>query len=248
MIKPSVIHEDENILVIDKPAGLAVHGEGGNVTGTVVEWFLNRVPAAKGVGEPRIGKDGHEIERSGVVHRLDKDTSGVMVLAKNQVAFDSLKQQFQNRQVKKEYLAIVYGHMREKWGTINRPIGRSGRDFRRRSAERGAKGHMREAITDWELLKQGEYKEEKFAHLKLLPKTGRMHQLRVHLKAIGHPIVGDKLYTGKKLEQSNNLGLVRLALHASKLTLVLSGGEIREFTTDTPAEIETAISQIAPIE
>ncbi len=246
MIKePTVIFEDENILVIDKPTGLLVHSDNADASGTVVDWFLTRNPEASGVGEPRIGKDGEEIERSGVVHRLDKETSGVMVLAKNQKAFDSLKQQFQNHLVKKEYRALVYGHLNEKWGTIDRPIGRSGKDFRRRSAERGAKGHLREAVTDWELLKQGEYKGEKFAYLRLLPKTGRMHQLRVHLKAIGHPIVGDKLYAGKKLEQSNNLGLERLALHAHKLELRLPSGMTRAFEAVLPDEIDKVTEHIA---
>lgn len=244
MTNPTVTFEDENLLVIDKPAGLPVHGNGDDAAGTVVEWFLKHSPEAKGVGEPRLGKDGKEIERSGVVHRLDKETSGVMVLAKNQNAFDSLKTQFQERQVKKEYSALVYGHMKEKWGTINRAIGRSNRDFRRRSAERGAKGHLREAVTDWEVLKQGEYHGEKFAYLKLLPKTGRMHQLRVHLKAIGHPIVGDKLYAGKKLEQSNNLGLNRLALHAHKLEIEQNSDK-KEFQSELPVEILSATQNIS---
>ena len=244
MTEPTIIFEDENILVIDKLAGLPVHGHDADPAGTVVEWFLKHSPEAKGVGEPRLGKDGKEIERSGVVHRLDKETSGVMVLSKNQDTFDSLKTQFQERQVKKEYSALVYGHMKEKWGTINRAIGRSNRDFRRRSAERGAKGHLREAVTDWEVLKQGEYQGEKFAYLKLLPKTGRMHQLRVHLKAVGHPIVGDKLYAGKKLEQSNNLGLGRLALHAHKLEIEQNGNK-REFQSELPVEILSATQNIA---
>ena len=247
MIEPSIIYEDENILAIEKPAGVAVHGGGQDATGTVVEWFLKHNPEAKGVGEPRLDKDGKEIERSGVVHRLDRETSGVMVLAKNQDTFNLLKTQFQERQVKKEYLALVYGHMKEKWGTVNRSIGRSVKDFRRRSAERGAKGHLRESITDWEVLKQGEYKGEKFAYLKLSPKTGRMHQLRVHLKAVGHPIVGDKLYAGKKLEQSNNLGLNRLALHANKLDIKLNNDEIESFASPTPQNLSKSIDELEQV-
>ena len=244
MTEPTTIYEDDNILVIDKPAGLAVHGEGSDPSGTVVEWFLGHVPEAKGVGEPRIGQDGKEVERSGVVHRLDKDTSGVMVLAKDQKTFDHLKEQFQNREVKKEYRAIVYGHMKEEWGTIDRPIGRSAQDFRKRSAERGAKGHLREAVTDWQLIKQGEYEGEKFAYLKLMPKTGRMHQLRVHLKAIDHPIVGDQLYAGKRLEQSNNLDLDRLALHSFGLDVTSANSTGEQFVTQVPTKILTATGLI----
>ena len=240
MTNIEIIFEDENIVVIDKPAGLAVHGEGSDPSGTVVEWLLEHVPEAKGVGEPRIGQDGKEIERSGVVHRLDKDTSGVMVLAKNQDTFDNLKEQFKNREVKKEYRAIVYGHMKDEWGTIDRPIGRSAQDFRKRSAERGAKGQLREAVTDWQLIKQGVYKGEKFAYLKLMPKTGRMHQLRVHLKAIDHPIVGDQLYAGKRLDQSNNLRLDRLALHAHSLEFSLGNLGSKTFTSSEPNNLARA--------
>lgn len=222
-----------------------VHGEGGDATDTIVGWFLNKVPTAKRVGEPRVGSDGKEIERSGVVHRLDRETSGVMVLAKNQEMFSSLKAQFQDRTVKKEYWALVYGQMKERWGTIDRPIGRNAKDWRRRSAERGAKGKLREAVTDWECLETGEYESEKFSVLRLMPKTGRMHQLRVHLKAVDHPIVGDEFYAGARLEQSNNLGLSRLALHSYKLLLTLQNGKEREFSAPLPPELEKAAECIA---
>lgn len=245
MEEPKIIFEDEHMLVIDKPSGLAVHGEGFDPAGTLVEWFLKRVPSAVGVGEPRIGSDGKEIERSGIVHRLDKDTSGVMVLAKDQETFDYLKTQFKDRFAKKEYRALVYGQMNERWGTIDRPIGRSSRDWKLRSSERGAKGKLREAVTDWENIISGEYEGESFSYLKLKPKTGRTHQLRVHLKSISRPIVSDKLYATGKYEDSNNLGLSRLALHAFRLSLVLPGGEEQTFEAPIPADMEEAIAKIA---
>lgn len=244
MTEPKIIYEDENVLVVDKPSGLLVHGEGSDTSGTLVEWFLGHVPAAHGVGEPRLGKDGKEIERSGIVHRLDKDTSGVMVLAKTQSAFLVLKEQFQERLVKKEYRAIVYGVPKERWGTIDKPIGRSSTDWRRRSAERGARGFKREAVTDWERLKFGEYSGEKFSYLKLKPKTGRMHQLRVHLKSIGYPIVGDVLYAETKIKASNNLNLDRLALHAFSLTILLPKNELKTFEVPVPATLEKAVEII----
>jgi len=242
-----VIFENDDVLVIDKPAGLLVHGEGGDATGTVVDWFVSRVPSARGVGEPRVAQDGKEVERSGIVHRLDKDTSGVMILVKNQSAFEHFKEQFHERLVKKEYRAIVYGLMKDKWGTIDRSIGRSSKDWRRRSAERGAKGKLRDAVTDWESLKSGEVNGENFSFLKLMPKTGRMHQLRVHLKAIDHPIVGDTVYSGKRLEQSANLGLKRLALHALSLKIILPDGQEAVFTAELPPELKTAMESIAPV-
>ena len=245
MEEPKIIFENEHLLVIDKPSGLSVHGEGSDPTGTLVEWFLARVPSALGVGEPRIGSDGKEIERSGVVHRLDKDTSGVMVLAKDQETFDYLKKQFKDRLVKKEYRALVYGQMNERWGTIDRPIGRSARDWKLRSAERGAKGKLREAVTDWENITSGEYDGESFSYLKLKPKTGRTHQLRVHLKSISRPIVADKLYAIPKCEVSNNLGLSRLALHSFRLSLLLPSGEEQTFEAPIPADIDGAVTKIA---
>lgn len=245
MNEPKIIFENDHVLAVDKPAGLLVHGEGSDAGGTLVEWFLLRAPQARGVGEPRVGKDGREIERSGIVHRLDRDTSGVMILAKDQAAFDHLKAQFKDRLVKKEYRALVYGAMKERWGTIDRPIGRSASDSRRRSAERGAKGVRREAVTDWERLSSGEYAGEAFSYLKLRPRTGRMHQLRVHLKAIGRPIVGDRLYAGAKAEASNNLGLARLALHSFRLSIVLPDGREQTFEAPLPAEIQEAADRIA---
>lgn len=245
MKAPVIIFENEDILVIDKPAGLAVHGEGGDASGTVVEWFLGHSPEAAGVGEPRVGAEGEMLERSGIVHRLDRDTSGVMVLAKNQMAFDHLKQQFQNRLAKKEYRALVYGAMKERWGTINRRIGRSAKDWKLRSAEKGARGQLRDAITDWECLQTGQYEQEPFSYLKLMPKTGRTHQLRVHLKSISRPIVGDSLYAGAHLPRSNNLNLDRLALHAFRLTLTLPEGKEETFEAELPKELLEATLRIA---
>ncbi len=245
MIEPRIIFEDDDILVIDKPSGLSAHGEGDDPTGTLVEWFLKRYPEASGVGEPRMGKDGKAVERSGVVHRLDRDTSGVMVLAKNQASFDHLKAAFKERRAKKEYRALVYGEMKERWGTINRKIGRSASDWRLRSAEKGARGTLRDAVTDWECLRSGAYQGEKFSDLLLKPATGRTHQLRVHLKSISRPIVGDEAYAPSFMSRSNNLGLSRLALHATKLTLPLSGGQEAVFEAELPPEFEAAAKRIA---
>ncbi len=234
MTEPEIIFENEDVLVINKPVALMVHEDKRTEGETVVDWFVHRVPEARGVGEPQVTPAGEKMDRSGVVHRLDAGTSGVMIMAKNQVAFDFLKAQFHDRLVQKEYRALVYGHMRDQWGTIDRAIGRSARDFRLRSAERGAKGVMREATTDWELIGKGEYEGEPFSYVKLKPKTGRTHQLRVHLKAIDRPIIGDPLYAGKKLETSNNLGLKRMALHAYALTITVPNGEEQRFMAPLP--------------
>lgn len=246
ILVPAVLYEDDNMLVIDKPHGMLVHEDGlAPHEGTVVAWFLDRNPSAKGVGEVTLSPKGVPLERSGVVHRLDRDTSGVMILAKTPEAHTHLKAQFHDRLAKKEYRALVYGKINDKWGTIDRSIGRSARDFRLRSAEQGARGTLRDAVTNYECLSVGEYKGENFSYLSLKPKTGRTHQLRVHLKAIDRPIVGDSLYAGKKLEQSNNLELSRLALHAYSLELILPNGEKSNFTAPLPVDLEKAVSDIA---
>ncbi len=242
----TVLYEDTDVMVVNKPAGLLVH-EDGHSEGeeTVVTWLLGQSPDIRGVGEFTISPQGKLLERSGVVHRLDRDTSGVLVLAKNQTAHAYLKKQFHDRDVKKEYRAFVYGVMKERWGTIDRPIGRSPRDFRLRSAQVGASGTMRPAITHWECIGSGEYKNEPFSYMRLHPKTGRTHQLRVHLKAIDRSIVGDVLYAAHKIKESNNLDLKRLALHAHVLQIHLPNGMEKRFIAPVPQEFEEAAERIA---
>ncbi len=226
----SIIYEDADVVVINKPDGVLSHDDGEErVDGreTVVDWFLGHVPSAREVGEPGLGKKGEPLLRSGVVHRLDRETSGVMILAKTQEAFLHLKHQFQERAVEKEYRAFVYGTMKEKWGRIDRAIGRSAKDFRLRSAQRGSKGLQREAVTDWELVGQN----ESYAYLRVLPKTGRTHQIRVHLKAINHPVISDTLYA-PSMPQA--LGFARLALHAHVLGITLPSGDAKRFMAPLP--------------
>ena len=243
---PEIIHEDGDVVVINKPYGMLVHEDWTSGTeGTVVEWFLSKVPEAKGVGEDTEKPDGTKLERSGIVHRLDRETSGVMILAKTHEAHSFLKSQFHDRLAKKEYRAFVYGRIHDKWGTINRPIGRKAGDFKRRSAERGAKGTLREAVTHFERIGVGEYKNESFSYVKLMPQTGRTHQLRVHLRAIDRPIVGDELYAEYKIKSSNNLELDRLALHSHVLDIVLPNGQRQRFIAPLPHDFELAAERIA---
>ena len=242
-----ILFENDDVVVINKPAGVMVHPDGFHKEQTIVDWFLEKYPDTKGVGEPQQTNDGEEMERSGVVHRLDKDTSGVLILAKNQDSYEHLKMQFHDRLTKKEYRAFVYGAIREKWGMIDRPIGRSAKNFRMRSAQRGARGTMREAQTEWELIRQGQYKNEDFSYIKLMPKTGRTHQIRVHLRAIERPVVGDVLYSSHVFQGSNNLGLDRMALHAHILEIVLPNGECERFIAPVPKAFDDASERIAEV-
>tara|TARA_B100000745_G_scaffold298199_1_gene246419 strand:- start:3598 stop:4374 length:777 start_codon:yes stop_codon:yes gene_type:complete len=240
-----ILFENDDVVVINKPEGVMVHPDGHHEGATVVDWFLEKYPDAKGVGEPQKNNKGEELERSGVVHRLDTDTSGVLILAKTQEAFEHLKSQFHDRQAKKEYRAFVYGPVREKWGTINKAIGRSPKDFRKRLATQGAKGTLRDAVTDWECIGQGRFEDQDFSYMKLKPKTGRTHQIRVHLRAIERPVVGDTLYAEHMMEQSNNLGLDRMALHAHTLEIMLPDGEMQRFIAPLPACFEEAAERLA---
>ena len=255
--KIQILYEDENMVCINKPAGLIVHADGRKGEESVVDWMLVHYPEAKDVGEPKDWNIEERIKnqenasipnskflipnstpalRAGVVHRLDRDTSGVMVLAKNQKAFLHLKKQFQEREIEKIYHAFVYGVMKKDEGTIDRPIARSRKDFRLWSAQRGGRGEMREAITDYEVLLRADI----YTFVEVRPKTGRTHQIRVHFKAINHPIVCDKLYAPK---QKPILDFERLALHARTLKLQNLNGEPVEVTAPYPEDFEKAIKK-----
>jgi 23S rRNA pseudouridine1911/1915/1917 synthase len=231
---PTVIFEDENLLVLNKPSGVAVHGDGLRKDRTLADWLLETRPQLRDVGEPIETKAGATIIRPGIVHRLDKDTSGVMVVAKNQESFEYLKNAFKNREIKKVYNAFVYGVMNAEAGTIDFPIGRSRKDFRLRSAQPKAKGSLREAITEYKVLERG----SSHSYVEVEPKTGRMHQIRVHFKAIHHPIVNDVLYAPN---HPRDLGFVRLALHAREITLVKSDGVRQAFEAPLPEEFQVGI-------
>lgn len=233
-----ILYEDNDTVVINKPAGVMVHPDGFSKEETISDWMLENYPESKDVGEEMTLKNGEVITRPGVVHRLDKDTSGVLILAKTDKAHAHLKEAFKNREVEKEYLAIVYGVPKEKRGSIEASIGRSAQNFKLWSAQRGARGILREATTEYEVVEEG----EKFSVLKLFPKTGRTHQLRVHMKYLNYPIVCDKLYAPKR---ECALGFSRMALHAKKLKLTLPGGEVKEFEASLPEDFKSALDNMS---
>lgn len=231
-----VIYEDEYIIAINKPTGLVVHSDGRTEEPTVVDWILENYPEIKGVGENIETKDG-VINKPGIVHRIDRDTSGVLVIVKTQESFEYLKEQFKERTIKKTYNAFVYGSLKEKEGEIDREIGRSSSDFRMWSAQRGAKGKLRKAITNYKVIKEG--KDVSF--LEIYPKTGRTHQIRTHMKAIHHPILCDKLYAPKG---ECLLGFKRLALHAKSIVLTLPNNQKISIESPLPADFVVALNLI----
>lgn len=228
-----IIFENNDILVLNKPAGVMVHADGKTNQQTVADWLVQHYPEQRSVGEAWHAKLPREdFPRAGIAHRLDKDTSGCLLVAKNQASFEYLKQQFKDRSIHKQYHALVYGHVKEDEGVIEQPIGRSAKDFRMWSAQRGARGRMREALTEYRVIKRFESHGELFTLLALFPRTGRTHQIRVHLKYINHPIVADTLYAGKRVSQSHNFGLKRQALHARALRFCDQEG--KEISVEAP--------------
>lgn len=229
----NVLHEDDDVLVIDKPAGLLVHRANAEDTSwTLVDALLKRNPEIAGVG------DAPE-ERPGIVHRLDKTASGVMVVAKNQAAFDHLKRQFVDRLAKKEYTALVYGQMEQAAGEINFRIGRSKRSGKMVALPEESK-EGREAITLYDVIQ--EYSTTSL--LKVQIKTGRTHQIRAHMQAIDHPIVGDPLYKKKQMKNINPIELDRIFLHAAKLTIELPCGETKTFEAPLPDELQEVLTNL----
>ncbi len=217
-----LLYEDKDVVAVAKPAGLITHADGRTEEPTAEDWFVERYGA------------GTLEAPTGYVHRLDRDTSGVLVFAKNTETYAFLRKAFHDRDVHKIYLAFVYGVPKQKKGVIDFDIGRSRSDFRLRSAQPKAKGRLREALTRFTVV--GEIPD--FALIKAEPETGRTHQIRVHLKAIHHPIVGDKLYASKK---EPALGINRLGLHAYAIDLPLPGGTRVGITAPIPEDLAPAL-------
>lgn len=192
-----IIYEDNDIIVVNKPKGMVVHPASGNLEGTLVNAIMS-------ICKDSLSGIGGEI-RPGIVHRLDKDTSGLLIVAKNDLAHINMSNQIKNRQVKKIYIALVRGNINEEEATINMPIGRSTKDRKKMAVRKEGK----EAITHFKVLKR--YSNYTLLQLKI--DTGRTHQIRVHLSEIGHPVVGDIVYSNGK----NEFGVQGQMLHAKSL-------------------------------
>jgi 23S rRNA pseudouridine1911/1915/1917 synthase len=259
MLEPEIVYENENFLAVNKPSGLLVHGarhathdirpmtndkEVNSHKSTVisqeptlVDWLLKKRPEVKNVGDD-------PATRPGIVHRLDKDTSGIMLVAKTQEYFEYLKSLFQKHEIKKTYLAVVYGVPKKREGVIDAPIGIVNGTLRRSTR---SKKMQKEAITEYRVLrnyqipitkyqinsKSQNSKTEICSLLEVRPKTGRTHQIRVHLASIGHPIVGDKLY-GKQFPIPNSQFPNRLLLHAASIEFRDRDGSVIKLSTEAP--------------
>lgn len=237
--KIKVVFESDDVIAINKPAGIVVHGDGKSDIKTLTDWILEFYPEAAEVGESI--ESATKIIRPGIVHRLDKDTSGVMLIARTEKGFESLKKQFQDRTIQKNYHAFVYGNIREEILIIDKPIGRSSKDIRKWTSLRDSRGRMRDALTLVRVLNRGSYQGEIFTYIEAEPKTGRTHQIRVHLKAVERPIVCDSLYSPNR---ECIIGFKRLALHAREISFFDIEGERITITADFPKDFQNAISTL----
>lgn len=244
--EPFIIYKDKNFLAVYKPAGLLVHPIKLRIKNeelrkedlALTDWLVENYPEVKSVGDPSTSSgqapstdSGQASQiRPGIVHRLDKDVSGILLVPRNQKYFEYLKNLFQTRQIKKNYLALVYGKIKEKTGIINKPISiKSGTIKRTVHHGKDEKG----AITEYKVLKYLNLDGQDFSFVEVSPKTGRTHQIRIHLASIGHPIVGDALY-GKK---TNQFGLKRIFLHAESLEFSPEEGGRIKLEAELPDEL-----------
>lgn len=230
-----ILHQDQDLAVIDKPAGLVIHPAAGHADGTLVNALLHHVSDLSGIGGEL---------RPGIVHRLDKETSGVLVIAKNDTAHRALALMWNTESVTKEYLALVYGAPKPPAGRIEKPIGRDPRDRKRM----GVVSKGRPAMTRYETLEPLRY----VSLLRCTLETGRTHQIRVHLKAIGHPVVGDPVYSGpqwkgipdKRLQKAI-ASFPRQALHARLLRFPHPRtGELMTFEAEIPEDLATLLAAV----
>ena len=221
-----VVYEDADVLVVNKPKGLVVHPAAGHEDGTLVNALLHHC------GDSLSGINGEK--RPGIVHRIDMDTSGLLIVAKNDFAHQKLAEQLKNHSLRRTYECIVRGGFREDSGTVNAPIGRDTRDRKRMAV---TERNSRPAVTHWEVL--GRYGQ--YTHLRCRLETGRTHQIRVHMAYINHPIAGDPLYGPGKPE----LGLTSQCLHAKELTFLhpRTGEEIT-VSCPLPEEFQRALQKL----
>ncbi len=222
-LKEAIVFEDDDVLIINKPAGLVVHPDNKYKDNTLSDFVVENYPEIKNVGQEA---------RPGIVHRLDKDTSGLIIVAKNQKAYDYLIDVFKNRQIEKKYFALVYGILKEKKGIIVYSLEKKGKVRARLSKI------SKPAVTRYEVIK--EY-GEKFSLLDVKIETGRTHQIRVHLTKIGHPIVGDQEYRFRKMEDTE---LERQFLHAHYLKLRLPSGIENNFEIELPEDLNNFLSKL----
>jgi 23S rRNA pseudouridine1911/1915/1917 synthase len=225
----AIVHEDPHVLVVDKPAGMVVHPGAGHARGTLAAAALAHAPTIAGVGGPR---------RPGVVHRLDRATSGLLVLAKTQPAYESLTTQLAVRAVTRQYVAVVHGRVRADTGVVDAPIARHPHDRTRMAV--ASPGRGRRAVTRYRVVERF----IDFTRVEVTLETGRTHQIRVHMASVGHPVVGDEVYGGRGRPHPP-VPLDGYALHAFRLAFLHPATHTRvEFSSALPVRLERLLSHL----
>ncbi len=242
--EPRIIYEDENFAAVNKPAGLLVHAaQAENGEPTLAGWLLKRYSEIKSVGDdPK--------NRPGIVHRLDKETSGVILIARNQRYFDYLKSLFQKREIQKTYLALLCGRLKTARGIIEKPIGLKP-GTTKRTTRTGRAKLVKEAVTEYLVKARLEYddpdtaKREKIPYslVQATPKTGRTHQIRIHFASLGTPVAGDKLYGQKR----DPLNLPRHFLHAESVEFSLKNGGRIKISADLPDDLKKILAKLKKV-
>ena len=231
-----IVYEDDDIVVVNKPVGMVVHPAAGNPDGTLVNALLYHCGGSlSGVGG---------VIRPGIVHRIDKDTSGLLVVAKSDAAHLALTEEIKEHRVSRVYTAIAIGNFREDEGTVDAPIGRHPTDRKRMAVIQNERVKSREAVTHWRVLARGEAEGTRFSLVRCELETGRTHQIRVHLASIGHPLLGDPVYGGDRtaFETHHRALISGQCLHAGELTLTHpSTGKAMTFTASLPADLRELI-------
>jgi 23S rRNA pseudouridine1911/1915/1917 synthase len=235
-----IITQTPDYAVINKPAGISVHKSGQHDEYTVADWVLENFPQAAEVGEPLKIGTGEVIHRHGIVHRIDKATSGALLIALNQKAYEHFKAQFKNREVRKSYRAFLYGNLKEEHLTITEPIGKHKKDFRKRTTARNARGELKPAVTFFHVLDRFRIGNDYVVFVEAQPKTGRTHQIRVHAKFMHHEVVADSLYASRK---EKVLGFTRLALHAYALEFKDLEGMTQKVEAPYPEDFKNALEE-----
>lgn len=229
----SIVYEDDELLVVNKQAGITVNRSETTLHQVTLQDLIEKEDKINSKDE-----DSEFIQRSGVVHRLDKETSGLILVAKNSSAFRNLQAQFKERTVEKSYLALAHGNIVPKTGEINVPVGRLPWNRKRFGIIAGG----RPSITSYEVIESLSNGKENFSLVRLFPKTGRTHQIRVHLKYINHPILGDPLYGGRKTSREDRKTLERFFLHAEAISFFHpKTNERMMFRADLPEELSKVL-------
>jgi 23S rRNA pseudouridine1911/1915/1917 synthase len=241
----TVIYEDSDILVINKPSGVIVNKADTTRHELTVQDWLEQGAREACFKKPSLGVESDFYNRAGIVHRIDKETSGILIIAKNLTSFENLQAQFKERKVEKTYIALAHGKIEPLEGEISVPIGRLPWNRTRFGGMVGG----RESLTKYKVIsnfKSPAAQNEQLTYLELYPKTGRTHQIRVHLKHINHPIFGDELYAGRKTSRDDRKFLQRFFLHAKKISFFHpKTGKRVEFESPLSSELQNMLDALA---